>query len=189
MQNISLGDYKGGRDTLQGALGEQYTPLNEIMNTAMNFGNTGLASIGKRLLEEQTADDTLHNVLAQKGYEDQLAQEGVQRKIAMEGEAAGGEEDAMIAHAEHMFSLLSPEDQAKNAGWLAGMKANRGRGTPLERIGRNKWNSEHGTDEATSLIKAQAAAAKKVPTDAVPLVTPASGVKKTPSSKHKINVI
>jgi len=189
MQNISLGDYKGGRDTLQGALTGQYTPLNETMNAAAAYGVNALGSIGKRMLEEQTSAHTLHNALEQKSYEDQLAQDAIQRKIGMEGEAAGGEEDAMIAHAEHMFSLLSPEDQAKNAGWLAGMKRNRGRGTPLERIGRNKWNSEHGTDEATSLIKAQAAAAKKVPTDAVPLVTPATGAKKTPSTKHKINVI
>jgi len=185
MQNISLGDYRGGRDTLQGALGEQYAPLNDVMAAAMNYGNTGLASVGKRLAEKQASADTLHNALAQKQYEDQLMQEATNRKVDMEGEVAGGEEDAMIAHAEHMYSLLSPEDQAKNAGWLNGMRSNRGNGTALQRIGRNKWNAEHGTDEALSLIKAQAAAAQKTPSAIQPVAPITPSGQKSNGLKHK----
>ena len=165
MQNLSLGDYKGSRDTLQGALGGQYAPLSEIMNATTNYAAMGLKNIGALNLDKQHEAETLHNALQQRYYEDQLAQDAIDRKLTLEGEMASGEEDAMLEHAQHMYSLLSPEDQAKNAGWLLTMKANKGKGSPAYRKGRMAWNSEHGTDEALSLIKAQSAAAQKLPSE------------------------
>jgi hypothetical protein len=43
MQNLQLGDYKGGRDTLQAALQMQYSPLENVQAAARAFGQQGMA--------------------------------------------------------------------------------------------------------------------------------------------------
>lgn len=44
MQNLQLGDYRGGRDTLQTAMTQQYSPLEHVQAAAQAFGQQGMAN-------------------------------------------------------------------------------------------------------------------------------------------------
>jgi hypothetical protein len=188
MQNISLGDYKSGRDTLQGALGAQYTPLNETMTAATNYGVSALNSIGKRLLEHQAANDTLHSALAQKQYEHEISQQDIIDKHNMlmndEGEMISGAEEAMLGHNKRVIGMMSPEDQAKFEPYLKSLSDTMGKGTVLQRKGRMAYEVERNIDDPFAQARLQAAAAKQLPTS---ISAGPSDKKTTSTSKHKLN--
>ena len=189
MQNISLGDYKGGRDTLQTALGMKYDPLDSIMAATTAYAKEGLSNIGARDLYEQHDAATLGSALQQLDYKNEIEQQNLQgvrsQNLADTSEVLGGAEESMLQHAEHVFSLMSPDDQAKNLPWLDALRKSRGRGSVLERKGRLGWNEEHGTDNPFALARLTAAGAQKLPTDPK---APAAKTQKPSSSKHGITV-
>lgn len=189
MQNISLGDYKGGRDTLQTTLGQQYQPLNDIMGAAAAYAKEGLGNIGSRELYRQHDAATLHAALTQKTLENQLANQDLLQKYAMrlsdEGEVISGEEEAMLAHNRRVIGMMSPEDQRKFAPYIQSLSDAMGTGSILRRKGRLAYNAERNIDDPFAQARLQAAAAKPVPTSMA--ANPSDKGESSSSSKHKLN--
>lgn len=174
MQNISLGDYKGGRDTLQTAMGMKYEPLDSIMATSAALAKEGMSGISSRELYKQHDAATLHaamiahqNSLDIEDYKDSLLGQREEQKRYQtnsdESEVLSGEEEAALEHAKHVFSLMSPEDQAANLPWLQQMHATMGKGSVAKRKGRMAYSITNNLNDPLALAALTAARAKRFP--------------------------
>lgn len=155
-------------------MGMKYDPLENVMATSAALAKEGMSGVSSRELYKQHDAATLHaammahqNALQLEDYKDALLGQREAQKhdqtMADESEALSGEEEAALQHATHVFSLMSPEDQAANLPWLQQMHATMGKGSVAKRKGRMAYSSMYNLNDPLALAALTAARAKRLP--------------------------
>jgi hypothetical protein len=133
MQQLSLGDYRGNRDTLEAALGQQYSPLQGVQGMAQGMAQQGLSGVSRRLSMRQGEADLLARTLAIKDFEAQMLSDANSQKgeqdMADASEMLGGREAAMMDWANNVLQSYDPNSpEFKQAKRTIDMLSNRKRG-------------------------------------------------------------
>lgn len=152
MQQLSLGDYRGNRDTLEAALGQQYSPLQAVQGTAGAMAQQGLGGASKRLSMRQGEADLLSRMIAYKDFEGRMLADADgqkdEREMSEAGEMLGGREDAMTDWFNNVLQSYAPDSpefrQAKRA---LDMIAQRKRGGLARDKGYLDYVEEYGINE------------------------------------------
>jgi len=108
MNSLQLGDYKGQRDTLQTALGQAYSPLENVQAAAREFGKVAMANSSAKGLERMR-----ENFTKQATLDAAMTAE----KVATTAHGRAVETAANLADANNRVM------ETKNAGSLAVQKA------------------------------------------------------------------
>jgi hypothetical protein len=109
MQQLQLGDYKGSRDTLQAALGQDYAPLTGAMQMAGGMAQQGLSGVSARGLRRQMAEDNLSTQMGVAQMNAYNAQGVEERKDADTAEGNQGREAAMLDWAGNVLQSYAPD--------------------------------------------------------------------------------
>lgn len=104
MRNLELGDYKGGRDTLNEAMSMQYAPLQNLAQAANTFGGQGMAGANKlksQAMEQRFLGDMNEIKFGQEmdklGTEYGLRSQEQEAKYGFEGQMRASEQESAAA--------------------------------------------------------------------------------------------
>jgi hypothetical protein len=157
MQQLSLGDYRGNRDTLQAALGQEYSPLSGAMATNSAMAQQGMAGVSKRLSMRQGEADLLSRMIAYKDFEGRMLAEAQkameaeaegEAEMAQAGEMLGGREAAMVDWFGNVLQSYQPDSpEYKQAKRAMDMITGRKRGGLAADKGYLDYIEEYGINE------------------------------------------
>ncbi len=148
MQQLSLGDYRGSRDTLQAALGQDYSPLQGVQGMAQGMAQQGLAGISKRAAMRQGEADSLAKLMAIEDFKARMLGEAQGQKDAeeesMAGEYLAGREGAMMDWANNVIQSYDPNSpEFKQAKRTIDMLSSRQRGGAAREKGYLEYVDEY----------------------------------------------
>jgi hypothetical protein len=100
MQNFQLGDYRGGRDTLNEAMQMQYSPLEHIQAAAQAFGQQGMS--GANAIKRQRMEQQFLGQMEDTKFGHEMDKLGTEYDRRLQEQEARYDYESQIHHQDQM---------------------------------------------------------------------------------------
>ncbi len=155
MQQLSLGDYKGNRDTLNAALAQDNPTLQGAMGMASGMAQQGLSGVSRRLGMRQAEADSLSKTLALEEFRGRMMQDVGDEELAAKeqymSDEMGGREAAMMDWSQNVLQSYAPDSpEYKQAVRTIKMLSDRSRKSMSHDKGYLDYIEEYGINDPIS---------------------------------------
>jgi len=166
MNQLQLGDYRGGRDSITGLMNAEIPQLQNVTAAAQAFGSIGLQSMAQRhgIADQYNYDLRNKMALADKtlsaqmgigqmnqAYKEQAAAAQANAQEQQAQDILGGEEQAMLDWASNVIQQYEPDSpEHKQAARTLQMLKNRRHGSAGFNKGYSGFVGEHDVSNMLS---------------------------------------